>query len=285
MPEGDTLFRAARAMHRALGGGKVRRFESQLAQPASVGRELPLEGAQIERVEARGKHHLIAFSGGWTLRTHMRMSGSWHLYRPGEKWQRAPGRARIVIETEAWVAVAFDVYEAELLSEEQLRRHPRLRRLGPDLLAPDHDEAEALRRLRGRPELSIADALLNQSLVAGAGNVFKSEVMFLAGVFPFQRVGETANEKLEELLRLARKLLQANVVEHAPDGIVTYTGLRRTTGRADPGERLWVYGRVHQPCRRCGTPIELERRGEAARSTYFCPRCQSPGARGSSWSN
>ncbi len=274
MPEGDTLFRAARTLQKALGGATVRRFETGYAQLANVDREEPLAGRTILSVEARGKHLLISFSGGWTLRTHLRMNGSWHLYRPGEAWRRAKGRARIILETDGFVAVGFDVPVAEFIRADKLDRHLPLRRLGPDLLAPSFDVEDAVARLRGRPELPLADALLNQSLLCGIGNVYKSEVLFAARVHPFTRIGEVDDVCLRRLVEMARTFLTANVADDSPAAMVTYTGFRRTTRRADPSARLWVYGRVDEACRVCGTGVLLERRGPAARSTYFCPGCQ-----------
>lgn len=274
MPEGDTIFRAARTLQKALGGATVRRFETGYAQLANVDREEPMAGRTVEYVQARGKHLLIGFSGGWALRTHMRMNGSWHIYRPGESWRRARSRARIILETDAFVAVAFDVPVAEFIRAGALERHEPLARLGPDLLAPTFDVEDAVSRLRARPELPLADALLNQSLLSGIGNVYKSEVLFAARVHPFTRIGEVDDACLRRILKISRTFLTANVADDSPQAMVTYTGYRRTTRRADPSARLWVYGRVDEPCRVCGTEIALERRGPAARSTYFCPRCQ-----------
>jgi endonuclease-8 len=274
MPEGDTIFRAARTLHRALAGKPVTRFESAYAHVAAVDVDHPVVGRTVERVEAAGKHLLVRFSGGLALRTHMRMNGSWHIYRPGERWQRPRRAMRVLLETADFVAVAFDVPVAELESEAALARDEALRRLGPDLLGPEFDQDEAVRRLRSRPERAVADALLDQSAVAGAGNIYKSETLFLCGVWPFAPVATLDDETLRRLLAMARRLLTLNVRESEPGGIVTYRGLRRTTHRADPAERLWVYSRGGRPCRRCGTAIVMERQGVHARVTYFCPRCQ-----------
>lgn len=276
MPEGDTIFRAARTLHRAFAGHVVTRFDAQLAQIRDVDRATPFAGRTVKEISARGKHLLMSFDGSppLTLRTHMRMNGSWHVYRPGEVWRRGAHRARIVIETSAFVAVAFDVQEAEVLTAAGLARHERLGKLGPDLLAPRFDEDEAIRRLRERPEHTLEEALLDQRVVAGAGNVFKSEILFTVRVHPERRVGELDDETLRGLLKVARRYLLTNVGERSGGGMVTYTGFRRTTGRSDPSARLWVYGRMDEPCRVCGTPIQMRRHGEGSRSTYFCPRCQ-----------
>ena len=273
MPEGDTIFRAARTLHRALAGHTVIRFESVFPALTRVHEDRPLTGQTIEKVTAAGKHLLMRFSSGIVLRTHMRMNGSWHIYRRGERWQRPLRDMRIVVATDGFEAVGFNVPEAEFLDDHGVARHEDLRKMGPDLLAERFDEEEAVRRFRERGDLEIADALLNQRVVAGAGNVYKSEVLFLCRVDPFARVATVSDEALREMVRTARKYMRANVVD-ARGGIVTYTGYRRTTRRADPGERLYVYGRARQPCRTCGTRIRVKAQGPNARLTYWCPRCQ-----------
>jgi endonuclease-8 len=252
----------------------VTRFETALAQLARVDDDQPIAGRTVEEVSARGKHQLMRFSGDLVLRTHMRMSGSWHLYRPGVRWQRPRSAMRVLVVTEEYLAIAFDVPVAEFLRGSDLARQKDLRRLGPDLLAPEFDTAEAARRLAARPHLDVADALLNQRVLAGIGNVFKCEILFLAGVSPFRKVGALSADELAALLRLARKLLLGNAGPGKGDGIVTYTGGRRTTRSSDPGKRLWVYSRGGEPCRRCGTRIAFARQGEGARVTYWCPGCQ-----------
>jgi len=273
VPEGDTIFRAARTLHRALAGHEVVRFESMFPALTRIHEDTPITGRQVERVSAAGKHLLIGLSGDLVLRTHMRMNGSWHIYRVGEPWQRARHDMRIVVATTAFEAVGFNIPIAEFLSPRALARQPDLRSMGPDLLGATFDQPEAIRRFRGRPEVSIADALLNQRIVAGAGNVYKSEVLFLCGVNPFALVRDVNDEQLAAILSTARKHLQANVVDPAA-AIVTYRGYRRTTGRSDPAERLYVYGRERLPCRRCGTPIRMRAQGPYARLTYWCPTCQ-----------
>ena len=289
MPEGDTIFRAARTLHRALAGRQVVRFESVLPALTRIHEDSPLTGRTIESVTAAGKHVLMRFSpldvargdhepvewpGGLVLRTHMRMNGSWHIYRPGEKWLRPRRDMRIVVATDAFEAVGFNVPVAELLQDKALARQPDLRLMGPDLLGASFDADEAVRRFRERPALAIADALLNQRVVAGAGNVYKSEVLFLCGVDPFRRVDRVTDEQLRAILETARKHLKANVIDPTA-AIVTYRGYRRTTRRADPSERLYVYGRARKPCRKCGTRIEVRAQGPNARLTYWCPACQS----------
>lgn len=274
MPEGDTLFRAARTLHRALAGGAVTRFESVYPALTRIHEERAITGRTVERVGARGKHLLMTLSGGLTLHTHLRMNGSWHLYRPGEAWQRPRADMRVVIATHEYVAVGFRVPIAEFLDDRAMLRHPQLAALGPDLLDPVFDEAEALVRLASAADEPVAEALLDQRVVAGIGNVYKSETLFVERVHPQTRVGDLDPERRTALLRTGRRLLQANVSDESGAAIVTWRGLRRTTRSSHPAERLWVYGRERDPCRRCGTPIRMEKTGPDARVTYWCPSCQ-----------
>jgi endonuclease VIII len=273
VPEGDTIFRAARTLHRALAGKPVVRFESVFPHLTRVHEDAPITGRTVEEVRAAGKHLLMHFSGGLVLRTHMRMNGSWHIYRPGEKWQRSRRSMRILIGTADFEAIAFDIQVAEWLQGKEIERQEDLRRIGPDLLGKTFDQAEAARRIRARDASEIADVLLNQRVVAGIGNVYKSEVLFACGVNPFTPVASVTDAEIECLLTTARKFLQANVTEDlAP--MTTYTGFRRTTGRVNLKERLWVYGRAGDPCRKCATPVSLRPQGRDARLTYWCSRCQ-----------
>jgi endonuclease-8 len=273
VPEGDTIFRAARTLQRALAGRTVTGFDTQLAQLAVVDRRAPVAGRTIDAVTARGKHLLIELSGDLVLRTHMRMHGSWHIYRPGERW-RAPRRdARIVLTTSEWVAIAFSVNDAEFVTRDALEHHARVAALGPDLLDEHVDLAEARRRIRETPARHIAEAILRQQSVAGLGNVFKSEILFLCKVPPFAPVDTVTDAELDCLLERGRTLIRLNVDEHA---VVAATRVGRiTTGRLDPREKLWVYGRAGRPCRRCGAPIQSASETEGRRS-YWCPECQAP---------
>lgn len=275
MPEGDTIFRAARTLQRALAGRTVTRFESVLPALTRVDADTPLRGRTIERVEARGKHLLIWFSGALVLRTHMRMHGSWHIYRPHERWRRPHHSMRIVLEAHDIHAIAFDVPVAEFATPATLERTRQIRDLGPDPLAEGFNADEAAARIRARGDSEIGDALLDQTAIAGIGNVYKSEVLFASRVNPFTTVRDLPPADVDRLVAMAVKFMRANVAEGAPAAIETYRGLRRTTGRYDPAARLWVYGRAGKPCRRCGSPISRRRQGPHARSTYWCPRCQS----------
>lgn len=273
MPEGDTIFRAARTLDRALRGKLVTGFESVFPHLTRVHEDTPVTGRTVESVRAVGKHLLIEVSAGLILRTHMRMNGSWHIYRPGEAWQRGRRDMRIVLSTADFVAVGFSIPVAEWVKVGDVRRHGELSKLGPDLLAPDFDEHEAVRRLVSRSDMEIADALLTQRVMAGVGNVYKSEILFACRVNPFARVAALSDEQVGCLVRTARKFLTANVTEGLA-AMTTYMGFRRTTRRDDPKERLWVYGRVDEPCRRCGTTVKIAKQGRDARLTYWCPTCQ-----------
>ena len=265
MPEGDTIFRTAEVLRAAL---LDRRVTGARAQPRPGLRRVPdlsvLIGATVSSVAARGKHLLIGFDNGLTLRTHLRMSGSWHRYRPGERWRRPAHEASAVLETAESVAVAFNTPVVELLTDAGLRRSRSLVELGPDLLSSSFDADEALRRLRDRNGEELGNALLDQRAVAGIGNVYKSEVAFLERMDPWARVGVFEDAELTAALRTAKRLLEAN----------TRGGARVTTASPAPGQGLWVYGRAGRPCRRCGTPIRSARQGDLARLTYWCPRCQ-----------
>ena len=273
MPEGDTIFRAAATLQRALGGQRVERFESVLPALTRVHEDHPFTGTTVDRVHSRGKHLLMQFSNGFVLRTHMRMNGSWHIYRRGEKWQRPAREMRVLVATADFEAVGFDIPVAEFIKEGALAKHAVLARLGPDVLDERFDRDEAIRRLGERSSSEIAEALLNQQVMAGLGNVYKSEVLFMCRVNPFAPVASLTADEVGRLVDAGRKLLRLNVGSSlAP--MTTYTGYRRTTRRSNPGERLWVYGRARLPCRRCGTAIEAQKQGAGARLTYWCPRCQ-----------
>lgn len=261
-------------MHRVLAGHVVTRFETAYAHLDRVNVDTPVAGRTIERIESAGKHHLIVFSGDLILRTHMRMNGSWHLYRQGERWWRGPQAMRVRIDTADWVAVAFNVPVAEFVTPQQLATTDPVAKLGPDLLGREFDRDEAVRRLIASAHQPIAMSLLDQRLVAGIGNVYKSEVLFLSGVNPFTAAGAVPQETLERMMDLARGLLRDNVIDGSSPRIQTYRNLRMTNRASEHDESLWVYGRAGKPCRRCGTAIEMKKMGIEARSTYWCPRCQ-----------
>jgi endonuclease-8 len=267
MPEGDTIFRTAEVLRSALVGQRVLGARAQAGPGLHRVPDLSkVVGDVVDSVEARGKHLLIGFEGGLTLRSHLRMRGSWHRYRPGETWKLPASQANAIIETPVVVVVAFNTPRLELLTDAGLARDKALLALGPDLLVAEFDIDEAMRRLRERDAEQLGNTLLDQRAVAGIGNVVKSETAFIERMDPWALVSDFSDDELKGAMRTARRLLQAN----------TRGGARVTTGNPRRGQELWVYGRAGRPCRRCGTRIETRRQGELARSTYWCPRCQPP---------
>jgi endonuclease-8 len=282
MPEGDTIYRAARALQKAIGGKVVSGFETGLAKLARVNDDSPLVGRVVEKVESRGKWCLIFFSGDLILVTHMLMSGSWHLYRTGERWQMGRVRMRVVIRTADWEAVGFDIPVAEFHTAQSLMqpgsRSSQVPKLGPDILSENFTVEGGVARLaaygRENPDAEIAVVLLNQRVLAGLGNVYKSEVVFAAGINPFRAMRTILPREMKLMVDIAQRYMKANVKDGKSNGIVTYSGNRRTTHAMDREERLWVYRRQGQECRRCGTTVMMRKQGVQARSTYWCPSCQ-----------
>jgi endonuclease VIII len=274
VPEGDTIFRTARALQQGFAGRKVTGFETAYAPLASVHDQSPVTGRIIERVESRGKWLLIHFSGDLILATHMLMSGSWHIYRVGERWQRARSHMRVVLGTDDLLAVAFDVPVARFYTARTLERFAGVAGLGPDLLGGSFAADEAVARLLEHGDQEVGNVLLNQRVMAGIGNVFKSEICFACGVNPFRKIASLRTQEIECLVETARRFLTANVADGSGDAIVTYTGGRRTTDSGNPAARLWVYHRKGSACRRCGTAIFTRKQGPGARSTFWCPECQ-----------
>jgi endonuclease-8 len=260
VPEGDTLFKVAARLRPALQGHQLTRFEA----PRLVG-EAPKLGERIEKVEARGKHLLIHFERGLVLRTHLRMSGSWHVYRERERWQKPAHLARVVVGSDSgWVGVCFQAPVVETYHERGTTPPP-LAGLGPDLCRPEARTDEVLDDILDRaerlapPEATVGEALLDQCIAAGIGNVYKSEACFAVGLDPGTPLALVPAARQRELWDVAARQLQANLHQ---------------AGRQTHPAGLAVYGRRGQPCRRCGTPIRMARQGEQARSSYWCPTCQ-----------
>lgn len=258
MPEGDTVWIAATKLRNALLGEELTRTDFRVPRYATV----DLSGRTIDDVRSRGKHLLWRLSGDVTLHTHFKMDGAWELYRPRQRWRSPAHEARAILHTRRWVAVAFRVPVLDVLptiDEARVVGH-----LGPDVLGDDWDAAEAVARLKGLHPAPVGEALLDQSALAGVGNVYKCEVCWLRGVDPWTPVGEVAH--LERLVGLTKRVMEAN----------RHRLRRSTTGDHRPGNTLYVYGRHRRPCLRCGTSIRrADQRGYGGdRVTYWCPACQ-----------
>lgn len=258
MPEGDTVWWTCQRLHRALAGYVLTGCEFRVPSLATT----DLTGVEVREVVSRGKHQLIRFGNGQTLHTHLRMDGSWRFARTGEAWSGGAGhQIRVVLSTERGTALGYRLPVVELVptaGEDSIVGH-----LGPDLLGPDWDAEEAVRRLRADPGRSLGEALLDQRNLAGIGTFWRAELCFLTGVHPRTPVSEVAD--LARLVERAREMLLA-----ARDGRQTTTGDTRAAMRA------WVFERTHQPCRRCRTRIAFEEFGPTGqeRTSYWCPRCQ-----------
>jgi endonuclease-8 len=275
VPEGDTIFRTARALGRALIGKPVTVFRSTYPMLMRFNDDTPLTGQMVERVDPRGKWLLIHFSGGGTLATHMLMSGSWHIYRHGERWQQSRTNMRIVLENSDYVTVGFTVPVAKMLWTRDVERALRIPPPAIDVLSEEFNAAEVARRVLAHAGEEIGDVLLHQEVIAGVGNVFKSEICFVTATSPFCKVAALDAERVAALIATARRLVEVNVLEDSGDAIVTYGGRkRRTTHAADAGASLWVYGRKSEPCRRCGERIRRRIQGPDARVTFWCQQCQ-----------
>jgi endonuclease-8 len=259
MPEGDTLLRIARAVAPAITGKNVDTVRSPIAQVASA----PLAGRRVASVEARGKNLLVHFEGGRALHVHLGMTGSVHLYRAGERWKRPAWRVRVALDTEGVVLVVFDAPLVRVVRAPD--RDDALARLGPDILSDEFDAAEAHRRLHALVDVPVGDAIMDQRALAGVGNVYKCEALFVCRVNPFVRVDALDDATLRALVRACREMMRANVQSTS----------RRTTP-ARRAARFWVYGRGGRPCPECGAAIAVRRAGPRARVTWYCPGCQAP---------
>ncbi|MET7830073.1 DNA-formamidopyrimidine glycosylase family protein [Streptomyces sp. NPDC005386] len=260
MPEGDTVWQAARRLHGALAGKVLTRSDLRVPQFATA----DLTGRTVLDVTPRGKHLLTRIEGDLTLHSHLRMDGSWKVFEPGRRWSGGPAhQIRAILGTADRTAVGYRLPVLELLrttNEDRAVGH-----LGPDLLGPDWDPDKALHNLFRDPDRALGEALLDQRNLAGIGNVYKSELCFLLGVTPWLPVGALPSGLAAQLPDLAKKLLEFNRDRPA----------RITTGRSD--QHLYVYGRAPRPCLRCGTPIRVADQGDGSRErpTYWCPHCQA----------
>jgi len=268
VPEGDTIFRTATVLRRALAGRTVIALELVAPKISAAAARRTVSGGVVRGVTSNGKHLLITFGTDGedvVLHTHMKMSGAWHVYRAGERWRAPADDARVVVRTDEYVAPCFHPPIVELLTERELLIHPVLSALGPDILTEEFDLDEAVRRLRRDPECDVATALLDQRSVSGIGNVFKCETLFLERVSPWARVADLDDDTLRRLVGRARALMRRNL-----DGRP-----RRTHFSLDPRELMWVDERTGRPCRVCGTPIVWGWHPDEVRKSWYCPSCQS----------
>lgn len=259
MPEGDTIFRTAATLRKSLEGGAI---TAATARDGVVDCDV-LVGNRLAAIEARGKHLLMHLASGHAVHSHMGMTGSWHVYHPQQPWRKGANLAALVMRVAALDAVCFSPKLLELLSADRLRRHPHLNRLGPDLLGAEFDVPAAIARFRRRNALPLGEAVMDQTIVCGIGNVYKSDLLFVLGFDPFAAVAQFTDDELGALLQRAQALMKRNL-SGAP---------RQTRFRGD-GRRLWVYGRSGDACFTCGAAIQLRRQGDAGRTTCWCPVCQ-----------
>jgi endonuclease-8 len=262
VPEGDTVWRACRRLNDVLAGRVLTRSEFRVPDLATT----DLTGVGVRQVISRGKHQLFRFSNDFTLHTHFKMDGVWKIYPQGRRWTGGPAfQIRAVLATSDHNAVGFRLPIVELIPT--LQEDTVVGHLGPDLLGPDWDPDEAVRRIATQPDRTIGEALLDQRNLAGLGTFYRAELLFLQGAHPRTPVGQVKN--LRRMVERGQQLLQAN----------RWRAEQSTTGDLRPGRGAYVYGRAGQPCRRCGTPIEFEELGPAGqeRHSYWCPNCQ-PGS-------
>jgi endonuclease-8 len=266
VPEGDTVRRAATRLHAALAGSELTHAELNVTRHATA----DLVGARVLEVVPRGKHLLtrVERAGGpederlLTVHTHLRMDGTWRLVRaPASPYVVPRHEIRALLQTEQWSAVGHLLGMVDLVRTAD--EHTVVGHLGPDLLDPELDRDEALRRLSADPQVAIGDALRDQRLVAGLGNELVNETLFLRGLDPWAPVGEV---DLEPTLDLATRLIRANATRD----------VRSSTGDLRPGRTSYVFGRAGRACRRCGTRIRMEHQGTGptARAAWWCPSCQ-----------
>lgn len=258
MPEGDTIHQAARRIRAVLEGRVPQEIITPQARHAKDGWPQALAGRTVRAVDVHGKHLFVRFSGGVTLHSHLRMTGSWGIYRSGQRWRRSARRAWIVLRCDGWEVVEFDGPVLELLSDTRTRSHLQLAALGPDVLGASFDTDAFLRRLRAtEASRPVGDALLDQEIVAGIGNLWKAETCFAVGISPWRTLAELADEEALALIAFAR--------EH----------MRRAAAGAHDARPNEIYRHAGRPCPRCGTKIRQRGQGENNRLTFWCPGCQA----------
>ena len=261
MPEGDTIYRTATTLRPAIEGRRI--DAAHLRDPLFEAETIV--GATVAAVEARGKHLLIHLTSLGAIHSHMGMTGSWHIYRPGDPWCKPRQYAVLVMAINSLEVICFSPKQLELLTANQLRAHAHLRNLGPDLLAVEYDAAAAVARFRAHNSVPLGEAVMNQTIVSGIGNIYKSELLFILRLDPFAPVAAFTDEELAQLTDKARRLMRQNSATH-----------RRQTRFTGEGQRMWVYSRPGEQCAKCAAPIQVRRQGEAGRTTFWCPTCQQP---------
>jgi endonuclease VIII len=256
LAEGDTIHRAARRLGEALTGKPIREAVAPNPRAALGGSVERLRGRRLQRAEARGKHLLLHFDDGIVIHSHLGMRGAWHVYPRRARWRRPRGSAWLVLSTKSHDAAQFGGSILELLTEPELRRHPRLARLGPDLLDPDFTPQRGVAALRSAPpQTQLGEALLDQGVIAGIGNVYKSEGCFVARLSPWRPLAELSDEELHRMVEATTALMRQSLEGRSPE--------------------RQVYRRGKLPCPACGAPLRARGQGEANRTTYWCGRCQS----------
>ncbi|MEO6867927.1 MAG: DNA-formamidopyrimidine glycosylase family protein [Gaiellales bacterium] len=263
MPEGHTIHRAARRLASVLVGKPLERVQVRGRHLVEARASERLLGTTVTQVEPRGKHLLVHTDAGWSVHSHLRMDGVWHLYRRGERWRKSRARAWLVLGSGEWDAVNFDGPILELYPTAQLLQEPVLTELGPDILVEPFDDVEYLRGMRLNGGRQIGDAVLRQRIVAGIGNIYKNESLYLASIDPWRRVEELTDEQLIAVREIATRIMRDGVLDARA---ITYSG----PGRAGQ----WVYGRGRMPCRRCARAVNQRPQGEDQRMTFWCATCQ-----------
>ncbi len=273
MPEGDTIFRSAQRLRPVMVDRQILAASHRNPHVAVD----KLVGRHVRSVESRGKHLLMATDGELVIHSHMGMTGAWHIYGAEETWRKPKTYAELVLEMSSGVGVLSDAARSdlrhfvvcftpkllEILTPTQVRRHRWLSRLGPDILAHDFSTSQILPRARSHGKTTIAEVLMNQSVVCGIGNVYKSEALFVCRQDPFESLESVDDARLTQILETAARLMQRNLF-----------GYPRQTRDTLGGDRMWVYRRSGQPCYRCASRIRMRRQGDLGRSTYWCPSCQ-----------
>ncbi len=263
MPEGDTLARTARALEDWLGGREITAVSGQAAEDDN--RFATLIGLTVSNAQSRGKVLLIQCGEELTIRSHLRMTGTWHVYSADETWRRPVRRARLVVTCGDHLAVCFDTPAVELIATRDLAVHPGVATLGPDVRSEEFDaRAIAIKAIESQPTDVIGLALLDQRLAAGIGNIYRNEALFLVGINPATTLVALGPDRVASAFQKAAELLRANATKKSDS--------QRDFGRGR-GE-FWVYGRAGEPCHNCGTDIDTARQGELARPTWWCPTCQ-----------